>query len=140
MKRFMILATAIISMLQSNTVVAIDNAALIGSWTLVERAKDADGKLCPFVGEQIRFTPDGKMISPNMPMPFSYKANPAKAEAEAAVSRRPELKGKDILLAIPGNMPGDWTKAPIAYGVSLKGNQLTMIVPGYTPARYKKQK
>ena len=129
-----------IVMTLASAAVALDNAALIGKWQLVDNAMDKQGKPCPFVGEQIEFTPDGKMISPNMPAPFSYKVNPAKAELEAAISKNPELKGMEILLASIGNSKIDWTKAPIVYGIQLKDKQFTMKVPGYTPARYKKQK
>ena len=80
------------------------------------------------------------MISPNMPVPFRYKVNPNKAEAEGAITRNPELKGMEIMLAMIGGSQSDWSKAPIAYGVHLKGKQLIMKVSGYTPARYKKEK
>jgi hypothetical protein len=93
-----------------------------------------------FVGQQIEFTADGKMISPNMPVVFHYKVNPGKAEAAGAIARNPELNGMDLLLAVIGNSHSDWSKAPIIYGVQLKGNQLSMKVSGYTPARYKKEK
>jgi hypothetical protein len=120
--------------------VALDKAALVGNWELVKNAMDKDGKPCPFVGQKIQFTTTGKMISANMPMPFSYKVNPDKAELESALARNPELKGMDILLATMGEGPIDWTKARIVYGVELKGNQFTMKVSGYTPAHYKKKK
>jgi hypothetical protein len=80
------------------------------------------------------------MISANVPMPFSYKANPSKEEVSAAVAKNPELKGMDILLASMGDGPIDWTKARIVYGVKLQGDQFTMKVSGYSPARYKKVK
>jgi hypothetical protein len=80
------------------------------------------------------------MISPNMPMPFKYKVNPTKTEAEAAIMKNPELEGMEIMLAMMGNSQSDWSKAPIVYGVQLKGKQFTMKVSGYTPARYKKLK
>lgn len=123
----------------SSAAMALDSAALVGKWQLVERAKDSDGKPCPFVGQQIEFTADGKMISGNMPMPFRYKVNPTPAEAEAAIARKPELKGMEIMLAMMGTAPNDWSKAPIVYGVQLTGKQFTMKVSGYTPALYKKR-
>jgi hypothetical protein len=119
---------------------ALDGAALVGKWQLVEPARDSEGKPCPFVGQQIEFTSDGKMISANMPAPFRYKVNPEKVDAAGAMARNPELKGMEILLATVGGAQGDWSKAPIAYGVELKKNLLTMKVSGYTPAQYKKQK
>ncbi|MDD2852574.1 MAG: hypothetical protein PHY09_11860 [Desulfuromonadaceae bacterium] len=119
---------------------ALDNAALVGKWQLVEVARDSAGKECPFVGKQIQFTADGKMISGNMPMPFKYKVNPTPAEAATAIARNPELKGMEIMLAMMGNSPADWSKAPIVYGVKLKDKQFIMKVSGYTPARYKKMK
>jgi len=140
MNRFIIFAAMAIFLSVSSVALALDKTALIGTWQLVERAKDAEGKPCPFVGDQIQFTADGKMISANMPMPFSYKANPEKAEAEAAIAKNPELKGMDILLASMGESQIDWTKARIVYGVKLKGNKLTMIVSGYSPSLYKKLK
>jgi len=140
MYRFTILAVMAIVMTLASAALAMDNAALIGKWQLVEIAMDKQGKPCPFVGKQIEFTTDGKMISPNMPVPFRYKVNPAKAELEAAISKNPELKGMEILLASMGNSKIDWTKARIVYGIQLKDNQFTMKVSGYTPARYKKQK
>jgi hypothetical protein len=106
----------------------------------VERAQDESGKPCPFVGQQIEFTSDGRMISPNMPAPFRYKVNPSKVEAEGAIANNPELNGMEIMLASMRDVQGDWSKAPLVYGVQLKGNQLTMKVSGYTPSRYKKQK
>ncbi len=118
---------------------ALDSSALVGKWQLVKNAMDKDGKPCPFVGQQIEFTSDGKMISANMPMPFKYKVNPTPAEADAAVTKHPELKGMEIMLAMMGNAPPDWAKAPIVYGVELKGKQFTMKVSGYTPALYKKK-
>lgn len=124
----------------TSAALALDNAALIGKWQLVENAKDTEGKPCPFVAQQIEFTADGKMISPNMPAPFRYKVNPSKAEAEVAIVRNPELKGMEIMLATMRDLQGDWSKAPLAYGVQLKDNQLIMKVSGYTPARYKRQK
>ena len=132
--------TSIIIVMAASTAMALDKASLIGKWQLVENAKDKAGKPCPFVGKQIEFTTDGKMISPNMPVPFRYKVNPDQAEMDIAVKRNPELKGMEILLAAIGDQKIDWSKARIAYGVELKGNRLTMKVSGYTPARYKKMK
>ena len=129
-----------IVMLMASAALALDSAALIGTWQLVENARDKDGKPCPFVGQQIQFTADGKMISANMPVPFRYKVNPAKGEAEGAITRNPDLKGMEIMLVMVGDSQNDWSKAPIVYGLQLKGNQLIMKVSGYTPARYKKQK
>lgn len=140
MYRFKILAAMAIVMILASAALALDNAALIGKWQLVEVALDKQGKPCPFVGEQIEFTSEGKMISPNMPVPFHYKVNPAKAELEAAISKNPELKGMEIMLASMGSSKIDWTKARIVYGIQLKGNQFTMKVSGYTPAKYNKQK
>ena len=124
----------------ASAALALDNAALVGRWQLVENARDKEGKPCPFVGQQIEFTADGKMISPNMPVPFRYKVNPTNAETESAVTRNPELKGMEIMLAMMGNSQSDWSNAPIVYGVQLKDDQFIMKVSGYTPARYKKQK
>ena len=140
MNRFIFLSTMAIVMLAASAVLALDNTALIGRWQLVERAQDKAGKPCPFVGQQIEFTADGKMISPNMPAPFRYKVNPEKTEVEVAIAKNPELKGMEIMLATMGGAQIDWSKAPIVYGVQLKGNQFTMKVSGYSPARYKKQK
>ena len=140
MNRFILFAAMAIVMSMASAATALDNASLIGTWQLVENAMDKDGKPCPFVGRQIEFTADGKMISANMPMPFKYKVNPTPAEAEVAITKNPELKEMEIMLAMMGNSQGDWLKAPIVYGVKLKGNQFTMKVSGYTPARYKKQK
>jgi hypothetical protein len=140
MNRFIFFVTMAMFMSVASIALALDNAALIGKWQLEERAQDKAGKPCPFVGEQIEFTADGKMISPNMPMPFKYKVNPTKAEAEAAIMKNPELEGMEIMLAMMGNSRSDWSKAPIVYGVQLKGKQFTMKVSGYTPARYKKLK
>jgi len=140
MNRIILFAVMTIALSMSSTAVALDKAALIGTWQLVEQAMGKDGKPCPFVGQQIKFTADGKMISPNMPMPFRYKVNPTPAEIEAATTKNPELKGMEIMLAMMGNSQSDWAKAPIVYGVELKGNQFTMKVSGYTPARYKKRK
>ena len=140
MKLFIIFPAMAILLSMASTVLALDSAALIGKWKLVKNALDKEGKPCPFVGKQIEFTADGKMISANMPMPFKYKVNPTPAEAEAATAKNPELKGMEIMLAMMGNSQGDWSKAPIVYGVELKGNQFIMKVSGYTPARYKKLK
>jgi hypothetical protein len=120
--------------------VALDSAALVGTWQLVKPALDKTGKPCPFVGQKIQFTADGKMISANMPMPFRYKVNPTKAETENALMKNPELKSMEIMLAMTGETQSDWSKAPIVYGVELKDNQFTMKVSGYTPAQYRKQK
>lgn len=139
MNRIIMFAAIAIIMSMASTAKALDSAALVGKWQLVKNAMDKNGKACPFVGKQVEFTADGKMISANMPMPFKYKVNPTKAEAESATTRNPELKGMEIMLAMMGNSQNDWSKAPIAYGVILKGNQLDMKVSGYTPARYKKQ-
>ena len=127
-------------MSMASAVLALDNTALIGTWQLVERAHDKDGKPCPFVGQQIVFTADGKMISPNMPAPFRYKVNPDKADAEGAIARNPELKGMEIMLATMKDSQIDWSKAPIVYGVQLKDKELILKVSGYTLSRYKKQK
>jgi hypothetical protein len=140
MNRFIFFSAMAIFMLAASAALALDNASLIGRWQLVENARDKAGKPCPFVGQQIEFTPDGKMISPNMPVPFRYKVNPGKAEAEGAITRNPELKDMEIMLAIMGDTQSDWSKAPIVYGVQLNGNQLIMKVSGYTPARYKRRK
>ena len=134
------LVVATIVLTVSSSAFALDGAALIGKWQLVERAKGIDGKPCPFVGEKIQFTADGKMISANMPFPFRYKVNPTKEETAGAVVRNPELEGMDIMLAMAGNASDDWSKAQIVYGVKLKDKQLTMIVSGYTPSLYKKLK
>jgi len=140
MKRLLIFSAMATVMTMASASLAMDRAALIGKWQLVERAKDKAGKPCPFVGEQVQFTADGKMISPNMPVPFHYKVNPTKMEAKVAVTRNPELSGMEIMLATMRDLRGDWSKAPLAYGVQLKGNQLLMKVSGYTPSLYKKQK
>jgi len=140
MNRIILLAATVIVMSMASAAVALDNIALFGTWQLVEVAKDKNGKPCPFVGKQILFTPDGTMISDNMPMPFKYNVDLDKAETERAIARYPELKGMEIMLAMMGNSQSDWSKAPIVYGVRLKGNQLTMKVSGFTPARYKKSK
>ncbi|MDD2583032.1 MAG: hypothetical protein PHR66_13670 [Desulfuromonadaceae bacterium] len=140
MNRIILFAAMAIVVTMASAAVALDNAALIGNWQLVKNAMDKNGKPCPFVGQQIEFTADGKMISGNMPMPFKYKVNPTKAETEAAITRNPELRGMEIMLATMGNAQSDWSKAPIVYGVQLKGNQFTMKVSGYTPAHYKKKK
>jgi hypothetical protein len=129
-----------IVMTTASTAVALDSAALVGTWNLVKPALDKAGKPCPFVGQKIEFTADSKMISANMPMPFSYKVNPGKDEVEAAIKKNPELKGMEIMLATMGAGPIDWTQARIVYGVALKDRQFTMKVSGYTPAEYKKQK
>jgi len=140
MTRTILFAALAIVMSMASAAMALDNAALIGTWQLVENAMDKDGKPCPFVGRLIEFTADGKMISANMPMPFKYKVNPTLAEAELAITKNPELKGMEIMLAMVGNSQSDWLKAPIVYGVQLKGNKFTMKVSGFTPALYKKQK
>ena len=140
MNRIILFAAMAIVLTMASAAVALDNAALIGNWQLVKNAMDKNGKPCPFVGQQVEFTTDGKMISGNMPVPFKYKVNPTSAEAEAAIMKNPELKGTEIMLAMMGNAQSDWSKAPIIYGVQLKGNQFTMKVPGYTPAHYKKKK
>ena len=139
MKRFVTFAAAVIAFSVSSAAFALDQAALVGTWQLTEVAKDSAGNPCPFVGKKIQFTADGKMISANMPMPFHYKVNPTPAELEVAVTRYPELKGMEIMLATMDNAQTDWTKAPIVYGLQLKGKQLTMKVSGYTPSRFKKQ-
>jgi hypothetical protein len=140
MNRFIFFATLAIIMSVASAALAMDNAALIGKWQLVENAIDKEGKPCPFVGQQLEFTSDGKMISANMPVPFLYNANPDKADAEQAIKKNPSLKGMEIMLAMMSGAPRDWSKAPIVYGIAVKGDQLTMKVSGYTPAQYKKQK
>lgn len=140
MNRIILFAAMVIVMSMASAAVALDNIALFGTWTLIEPAKGKDGKPCPFVGKQILFTSDGIMISDNMQMPFKYNIDLDKAETERAISRYPELKGMEIMLAMVGNSQSDWSKAPIVYGVRLKGNHLTIKVSGYTPAHYKKQK
>lgn len=140
MNRIILFAAIAIIMSMTSTAKALDSAALVGKWQLVKNAMDKNGKACPFVGKQVEFTADGKMISANMPMPFRYKINPSPEEAEAAVAKNPELKEMEVMLAMMGNSQSDWLKAPIAYGMILKGNQLDMKVSGYTLARYKKQK
>lgn len=139
MNRMILYLALAIMMSAASAAVALDNSALTGTWQLVENARDSEGKPCPFVGQKIQFTANGKMISANMPMPFSYKVNPTKEELEAAIAKNPELKGMDIMLATMGEGSIDWTKARIVYGVELKNKQFTMKVSGYSPARYKKQ-
>ncbi len=129
-----------LSLSLASAAVALDNSKLVGTWQLVENAKDADGNNSPFVTEKLQFTSDGKMISANMPMPFRYKVNPDKAEIDRALARFPDLKGMEIMLAMVGNSPNDWSRPNIVYGVELKDNKFTMKLSGYTPARYKKLK
>ena len=140
MNRFILFSVMAVFLIAASTALALENAALIGTWQLVERAQDKEGKPCPFVGQQIVFTADGRMISPNMPAPFRYKVNPDKADSEGAISRYPELKGMEIMLATMDNSKIDWSKAPIVYGVQLTDKQLIMKVSGYTLSRYKKVK
>ena len=140
MKRFFLFSVMAMVLSLSSAALALDNGALLGKWKLVDRAKDSEGKPCPFVGAQIEFTPDGRMISPNMPVIFHYKVNPDKADAAAAIAKSPELEGMEIMLAAMGNGQIDWSKAPIVYGIQLKDNQLYMKVAGYTLSRYKKVK
>ena len=139
-KRHIVSLAAALVLVAATAALALDATALVGKWQLVERAKDSQGNPCPFVGEQIQFTADGRMISPNMPVVFRYKVNPTPAEAAVAIERNPELKGMDVMLAMVGNGQNDWSKAPIAYGLQVQGKQLVMKVSGYTPSRYKKQK
>ena len=139
MKRFILFPAMVIVMSVASAALALDSTALIGTWQLVENALDSEGKPCPFVGQQIIFTADGKMISANMPVPFKYKVNPSEKEAAEAIANKPELKGMEIMLVMMGNSQNDWSKAPIVYGVQLKDNQFIMKVSGYSPARYKKQ-
>lgn len=136
MNRFIFFSAMAIIISAASAGLAFDSAALIGKWQLVEKALDSQGKPCPFVGQKIEFTADGKMISANMPVPFRYKVNPDKADVAGAIARNPELDGMDIMLVKVGNSPRD----PIAYGVQLKDNQFIMKVSGYTPARYMKLK
>lgn len=140
MKRLIYFVAAAIALTISSSALALDSAALIGTWHLVKPAMDKEGKPCPFVGQKIEFTANGKMISANMPMPFRYKVNPGKEEMDAAITKNPELNGMEIMLASMGEGQIDWTKARIVYGVALKDKQFTMKVSGYTPAQYKKQK
>ena len=140
MNRFFLFSVVAIVLSLSSAALALDDQALIGKWQLIQRAHDSEGKPCPFVGQQIEFTADGKMISPNMPVTFQYKVNPDKADAAGAIARYPELKGMDIMLARLGNAQSDWSKAPIVYGVQLKDKDLIMKVSGYSPSLYKKQK
>ena len=140
MKRSIYFVAAAIALTISSSALALDSAALIGTWHLVKPAMDKEGKPCPFVGQKIEFTANGKMISANMPMPFRYKVNPGKEEMDAAITKNPELNGMEIMLASMGEGQIDWTKARIVYGVALKDKQFTMKVSGYTPAEYKKQK
>jgi len=140
MNRLVLFAALVLIMSLAPPAMALDNIALFGTWKLVEPAKGKDGKPCPFVGKQILFTPDGTMVSDNMPMPFKYNVDLDKTEIDRAISRYPELKGMEIMLAMVGNAQTDWSKAPIVYGVKLKGDQLIMKVSGYTPARFKKMK
>ena len=140
MHRFILLAVTALVLTTATSALALDGAALVGKWQLQEPARDSAGKPCPFVGERIEFTSDGKMVSANMPVPFLYKVNPEKSDAAGAVARYPELKGMELMLAAMGGAKVDWSKAPIVYGVELKGTKLTMKVSGYTPAQYKKQK
>ncbi len=140
MHRFIFFTTVAVILSVTTAALALDGAALVGRWQLVEPARDEQGRPCPFVGQQIEFTADSKMISANMPVPFRYKVNPDKGDAAGAVARNPQLKGMEIMLATVGEAQSDWSKAPIVYGVDLKGAQLTMKVSGYTPAQYKRQK
>ena len=140
MNRVIILLAMAMVLSASTAALALDGTALIGKWQLVEVALDGKGKPCPFVGKQIEFTAGGKMISANMPAPFKYKINPSPAEAEAAIAKNPELKGMEIMLAMMGNSPSDWSRAPIVYAVRIKDNQFFIKVSGYTQARYKKLK
>lgn len=117
MNRFIFFSAMAIVISAASAVLALDNATLIGTWQLVENAKDREGNPCPFVAEQIEFTVDGKMLSARMPVPFRYKVNPDKLEAEGAIARNPKLKGMEIMLAMTGGAQSDWSKAPIVYGV-----------------------
>jgi len=140
MNKFTPFSAMTIVILVASASLALDNASLIGTWQLVENARDKKGNPCPFVGQKIQFTADGNMISPNMPIAFRYNANPDKVVVEGAIERNPDLKGMEIMLATVGNSQSDWSTAPIVYGVELQGNQLIMKISGFTPARYKKEK
>lgn len=140
MKRGIFMTTVALVLTAAASALALDGAVLVGKWQLVEPAKDRDGNTCPFVGQQVEFTADGKMISANMPMPFRYKVNPSKEETAAARAKNPSLKEMEIMLAMPNPRQTDWSKAPIAYGVQIKGDQFTMKVSGYSPARYSRMK
>jgi hypothetical protein len=136
MNRFIFFSAMAIVLSAASAALAFDSTALIGKWQLVEKALDSKGKPCPFVGQKIEFTADGKMISANMPVPFRYKVNPDKADVAEAIARNPELEGMEIMLAKMGNSKRD----PFAYGVQLKDSKFIMKVSGYTPAVYKKLK
>ena len=140
MNRCIFLSALALIMSIASAALALDNASLVGTWKLVDVARDKEGHPCPFVAQQIEFTTDGKMLSAGMPVAFRYKVNPNKAETEGAITRNPELKGMVIMLAMMGDSSSDWSKAPIVYGVHVKDNSLTMKVSGYTPALFKKLK
>ena len=140
MNRIVIFMAMSIVLFAATAAMALDSAALVGKWQLVEYAKDADGNNCPYVGKLIEFTAGGKMISANMPAPFKYKVNPTPTEIQGAIARRPDLEGMEIMLAMMGDSQSDWSRAPIIYGVQLKDDQFTLKVSGYTPARFKKLK
>jgi hypothetical protein len=99
MNKIIILLTMAIVLSAASFALALDSAALVGTWKLVEPAKDAEGKNCPFVGQQIQFTADGKMIS-------AMQSDWSKAPIVYGVS----LKNKQFTMKVSGYTPALYKK------------------------------
>jgi len=141
MNRIVFFLTIALVMSVTSALFALDKASLIGKWQLVEPARDKAGQPCPFVSQKIEFTKDGRLLSLGTPVVFWYKVNPDKTEVAEAIKRNPELMGMGMEIILAMQAPqGDWSKAPIVYGVQLKDTTFIMKVSGYSPARYVRQK
>jgi hypothetical protein len=109
---------------------------LIGSWVKTLNSTDSSGNPCPFVPDTMEFFPDNTMTMTDFgSRRLPYKTALTRVERHVVEERKPELKGKDLLVILPN--PGyNWFFSPMTYAYSVEKNELTITVHGWTPAKF----
>ena len=112
---------------------------LVGSWKMIQKATDSEGKPCSFVPEVFDFFIDKTVVLSNFGsahLPYTTSVTPE--EKQIIEKRVPELKGKNLLLIKPNPNMG-WTNTPMVYAYEINKNKLSIILQGFSPATFEKK-
>jgi len=116
------------------------NDNLTGTWTKTACTVDAAGKPCPFIPDTIQFFDDQTLNMSNVPIKhLAFKTDVTAGEIEKIVKRKPELKGKRLLL-IRINPKMEWAATPMIYAYTVEKDELTLITTGWEPAVFARVK
>ena len=111
---------------------------LLGTWKVVEPAKNTAGRNCPTIPEMMTFLNEGTVLMSYMPgrrMPF--KIDLTAEEQRTLEARDAGLKGRKLLLVKPTPQT-EWSTTPIVYSYMVTTNELTITVTGWSPAKFRR--